>query len=661
MVKKKFYITTPIYYVNDIASIGHAYTTIAADVLARWNKLKGYDVFFLTGTDEHGQKIQNVAEEKNIEPKEFVDKISNEFKESFKLLNISNDNFIRTTDKEHEKEVKKVLQELYKKKYIYKGYYEAYYCVGCEQYKTENDLKDGKCILHHTKSELRKEEAYLFKLSKFQNQLLKLIKTGKYSILPDKRRKEVISFIKTGLKDISISRQKEKVYWGIELPFDKNHTCFVWVDAFWNYITGLKQKNKFNKFWPADVQLMAKDIFRVHATIWPALLLATKNKLPKSLFIHGYFTIDGQKMSKSLGNVISPNDLVKKYGADPVRYFLLRHIPFGQDGDFSEEALKIRLNNELANELGNLVSRTLSLAEKNFKSVKKQKIELKIELKNIEKLIDNFELDKVLAEIFKIIQSCNQYINKNKIWELKGKEQEIKIYNLLEALRIISILLSSFMPETSEKINEQLEIKPEKLKDCKFGIAKEYKVRRKGVLFKKIEDEEKPAEGIVKLKDEIMFEDLDLRVAQIKGVKDHPNADKLYILLLDIGKETADDIQIVSGIRDHYKKEELIGKKIILLKNLKEAMLRGIESQGMLLAISDKSKLALLTAKKSKNGERVFTKLRQRPKEQITIEDFEKIKLISMDNKIVYDNEVLRTEAEEIRLDKKMKDGLMVN
>lgn len=661
MVKKKFYITTPIYYVNDIASIGHAYTTIAADVLARWNKLKGYYVFFLTGTDEHGQKIQNVAEEKNIEPKEFVDKISNEFKESFKLLNISNDNFIRTTDKEHEKEVKKVLQELYKKKYIYKGYYEAYYCVGCEQYKTENDLKDGKCILHHTKSELRKEEAYLFKLSKFQNQLLKLIKTGKYSILPDKRRKEVISFIKTGLKDISISRQKEKVYWGIELPFDKNHTCFVWVDAFWNYITGLKQKNKFNKFWPADVQLMAKDIFRVHATIWPALLLATKNKLPKSLFIHGYFTIDGQKMSKSLGNVISPNDLVKKYGADPVRYFLLRHIPFGQDGDFSEEALKIRLNNELANELGNLVSRTLSLAEKNFKSVKKQKIELKIELKNIEKLIDNFELDKVLAEIFKIIQSCNQYINKNKIWELKGKEQEIKIYNLLEALRIISILLSSFMPETSEKINEQLEIKPEKLKDCKFGIAKEYKVRRKGVLFKKIEDEEKPAEGIVKLKDEIMFEDLDLRVAQIKGVKDHPNADKLYILLLDIGKETADDIQIVSGIRDHYKKEELIGKKIILLKNLKEAMLRGIESQGMLLAISDKSKLALLTAKKSKNGERVFTKLRQRPKEQITIEDFEKIKLISMDNKIVYDNEVLRTEAEEIRLDKKMKDGLMVN
>ena len=656
----KFYVTTPIYYVNAEPHIGSAYTTIAADVLARWNKLKGHDVFFLTGTDEHGQKIQQAAEEKNIKPKEFVDKIAKEFQESFKLLNISNDNFIRTTDKEHEKEVKKILQTLYKKKYIYKGDYESYYCVGCEQYKTENDLKNEKCILHNTKPELRKEEAYLFKLSKFQSQLLKLIKNDKYSILPERKRNQIITFIKSGLKDISISRQKEKVYWGIELPFDKNHTCFVWVDAFWNYITGLKQKNRFNKFWPADVQLMANVILRVHATIWPALLLATGNKLPKKLFVHGYFTVNGQKMSKSLGNVISPDYLVKKYSADAVRYFLLRNIPFGSDGDFSEEALKTRLNNELANELGNLVSRTLSLSEKNFKSVKRQKIELKIELKKIEKLIENFELDKALAEIFRFIQSCNQYVNKNKIWELKGKEQEIKIYNLLEALRIISILLSSFMPETSEKINEQLGIKLGKLKDCRFGVAKEYKAKREGVLFKKIEDEEKPAEGSVQLKEEITFEDLDLRVAEIKGVKDHPNADKLYILLLDAGKETADDIQIVSGIKDHYKKEELIGKKIILLKNLKEAVLRGVESQGMLLAVSDNKKLALLTAKKSKNGERVFIKLREKAKEQVTIEDFEKIKLISKNNKVVYNNESLRTETEEIKLDKKMKDNLKV-
>src|SRR3989344_4139428 len=286
MARKKFYITTPIYYTNSFPHIGSAYTTILADVLARWHRLKDDNVFFLTVTDEHGQKIQETAEKQGIKPKEFVDKISKEFKEAFKLLNISNDNFIRTTSKEHEEEVKKILQELYDKKFIYKGGYEAYYCVGCEQYLSETDLVDGKCLLHNREPELRKEEAYLFKLSLFQNKLLKLIKSGEYCILPEIRRKEIIRFIEGGLKDISISRLKKKIYWGIELPFDKEHTCFVWVDAFWNYLTGLKENKKFDKFWPANVQLMAKDIIRVHATIWPALLLATKNKLPEILFVH---------------------------------------------------------------------------------------------------------------------------------------------------------------------------------------------------------------------------------------------------------------------------------------------------------------------------------------------------------------------------------------
>ena len=327
--KKTFYITTPVYYTNADIHLGGAYTTIAADVLARWHKLKGEEVFLLTGTDEHGQKIQEAAEKEGIKPKEFVDKIVKNFKEAFKMLNISNNNFIRTTDKEHEEEVKKVLQYLYDKKFIYKGFYEAYYCVGCEQYLTQSDLVDGKCPLHKKEPELRKEEAYLFNLSSFQKKLFDLIKSGKYKILPEIRRKEILTFIESGLQDISISRLKEKVSWGIELPFDKKHTCFVWVDAFWNYITGLQEKNVFDKFWPADVQLMAKDIIRVHATIWPALLLATKNKLPKTLFVHGYFTVNGQKMSKSLGNVLSPIELVKKYGADSVRYFLMRNIPFG--------------------------------------------------------------------------------------------------------------------------------------------------------------------------------------------------------------------------------------------------------------------------------------------------------------------------------------------
>jgi len=350
MAKKKiFYITTPIFYTNAGPHVGHIYTTIAADVLARWHRLNGEDVFFLTGTDEHGQKIQETAEQHKLKPKEFVDKVSTSFKQVFNSYNITNDYFIRTTDKEHEKEVQKTLQQLYDSGFIYKGHYEAYYCVGCEQYLVGSDLVRGKCPLHNKEPELRKEEAYLFKLSSFQNKLLKLIESGEYCILPERKRKEIVTFIKSGLKDVSVSRLKKQVSWGVELPFDKNHTCFVWVDAFWNYISALHINKNFKKFWPADVQLMANDILRVHATIWPALLLATKNKLPKTLFVHGYFTVDGRKMSKSLGNVVNPTELIKRYPVDAIRYFLFRDIPFGEDGDFSEEALKARYNNELAN------------------------------------------------------------------------------------------------------------------------------------------------------------------------------------------------------------------------------------------------------------------------------------------------------------------------
>ena len=460
---KSYYITTPIYYANSYPHVGSAYTTIAADVLARWNLLNNKSVFFLTGTDEHGQKIQQTAEKNKKNPKEFVDDIAKKFKEVFKLLNISNNNFIRTKDKYHEEEVKRILQELYDKKLIYKGDYEAYYCVGCEQYLTKSDLIDGKCPLHKTEPELRKEEAYLFKLSKFQDKLLKLIQSGKYEILPERKRREVISFIEEGLHDISISRLKKKVSWGIELPFDKNHTCFVWVDAFWNYVSGLRVKGKFDEFWPANVQLMANDILRVHATIWPALLLALDYKLPKTLFIHGYFTVDGQKMSKSLGNSIAPDMLVNKYGADSVRYFLIRNIPFGQDGDFSEKVLIERHNNELLNKLGNLVSRVSSLAEKNGIAQTKNTLLKKLELNKIVNLIDNFELDKALNEIFCFIDSCNEYIQSKKPWETKNKKV---LYELADSIKVISILLWPFIPSTSNKIAEQFgfEIKYSQIK-----------------------------------------------------------------------------------------------------------------------------------------------------------------------------------------------------
>ena len=482
----KFYITTPIYYANGPPHLGGAYTTIAADIFARWHRLQGEEVFFLTGTDEHGQKIQETAEKQGIKPKEFVDKISKEFKEAFKLLNISNDDFIRTTSKEHEKEVKKILQELYDKKFIYKGGYEAYYCVGCEQYLSETDLVDGKCLLHNREPELRKEEAYLFKLSLFQNKLLKLIKSGEYCILPEIRRKEIIRFIEGGLKDISISRLKKKIYWGIELPFDKEHTCFVWVDAFWNYLTGLKEKKKFDKFWPANVQLMAKDIIRVHATIWPALLLALDYKLPKNLFVHGYFTIDGQKMGKSLSNVISPINLTGKYGVDSLRYFLIREIHFGEDGDFSEDALKNRVNNELANDLGNLLNRSVVLGEKFKGKINGEKeLEKKLNVKNIEKLMNEFKLTEALDEIWKFVKGCNKYTNDREPWKKEGKELENILYNLLESLRIISILIGPFMPETSEKIKKQLGVKEETLKDCKFKEFKG-KIKRGEILFNKV-------------------------------------------------------------------------------------------------------------------------------------------------------------------------------
>jgi len=479
-MKKKFYVTTPIYYVNSEPHVGSAYTTIAADVLARWNRLLGKEAFFLTGTDEHGQKIQEAAKKDSLTPKEFVDKIVIKFKEAFKLLNISNTNFIRTTDKEHEKEVKDILQKLYDKKLIYKGFYEAYYCVGCEQYKTKSELIDGKCPLHKTEPQIIKEESYMFRLSDFQDKLLSLIEKDKYQILPVKRKNEVVSFIKEGLKDISISRLKSKVSWGIELPFDKEHTCFVWVDAFWNYITGLKTKTNFKKFWPPDVQLMANDILRVHATIWPALLLALDYDLPKKLFIHGYFTINGQKMSKSLGNAISPIYLANKYSTDSLRYYLMRKIPFGDDGDFSEESLKESHNNELANKLGNLASRLSTLIEK-YGMEKGITLDSKPLIKKVEERFEGLEFDKALNEIFSFIDKLNELIQEKKPWETKDKKV---LFTLASGIKDVGILLSPFIPETAGKIAESFGFKID------FSLVGKpieiKKIKKSEILFKKI-------------------------------------------------------------------------------------------------------------------------------------------------------------------------------
>jgi len=491
--REKFYVTTPIYYTNDKPHIGHAYTTIIADVLARWHKVLGKDVFFLTGTDEHGAKIQSLAKKVKKKPKAFVDANVKAFKNAWKELNISYDNFIRTTDPEHEKAVKKVLQEFYDKKLIYKGKYESYYCSGCEQYKTKGDLVDDLCPDHKTKPEFRSEEAYLLKLSVFRDKLVKLIEKDKYQILPKERKNEILSFLKNeDLHDISISRPKEEVSWGIELPFDKKHTTYVWIEAFMNYLTGIGWPlAKFKKYWPADVQLMSKDILRVHATIWPAMAMSLGLDLPKKLFIHGYFTVNGDKMSKSLGNVVDPAYLAKKYSADAVRYYIMRAIPMGRDGDVSENVLKDRYNNELANKLGNLVSRVGGMASKGGGQIKKTNIDPelaeRLKLVLIKGDMESIFLDRALNEIFSFIDACNEYVQKKQPWTLEGEERNKVLYTLLDSIRIISILLWPFIPKASEKINKQFGFPKPGIGNCRFGLTKSGKIKKPEILFKKIE------------------------------------------------------------------------------------------------------------------------------------------------------------------------------
>lgn len=612
MVKKKFYITTAIDYPNADPHVGHAYQKVVADIFSRWHKLLGEDVFFLTGTDEHGKKIQEVAEKVGKTPRQLVDENSEKFKIAWKALNIVPNRFIRTTDKDHEKLVQDVIKKCNENGDIYKGTYEGLYCIGCEAYLTEKELVDGKCPLHNRPLEIIKEESYFFRLSKYQDFLLDLYKKHPEFILPIERRNEITNRVKEGLKDLSISRTSFN--WGIPFPLDDKHIVYVWFDALLNYLTGAGEKQEF---WPANLHLLGKDNSWFHAVYWPAFLKSAGYKLPKTVFVHGFLSFNGQKISKSLGNAISPISLVDKYGTDSVRYFIARNFAFaeGNDGDFSEKALIERHNNELANKLGNLISRVSALVEKYGMEKTENELLGKLNIKKIEDHFENYAIDKALNEIFSFIDKTNEYIQEKKPWETGDKKI---LYELVDSIKAIAILLYPFMPETSEKISKVFNFSLE-YKEISKPI-KISKIKKSSILFVKIETEEdkkvnkpqesKEIEGIATMADMIKYDDfakLDLRVGTIKSAEDLAGADKLWKLTVDLGKEIGDRT-ILAGIKKWYPKKELVGKQIIVIVNLEPRKMKGSESQGMLLAAAntDETKVILLSPEKGiENGSKV--------------------------------------------------------
>ncbi len=474
----KFYVTTPIYYPNDVPHIGHAYTTIAADILARWNRICGKKVFFTTGTDEHGKKIQQAAEKNNSSAKKFVDTLAENFKNDWKKLDLTYDSFIRTTSENHKKIVQEILKKVYEKGDIYLGKYQGYYCTSCEAYYTKKDLKNNLCPIHKKEVEWIEEETYFFKLFKYRNKLLNLYK--KNIIAPEKRKKEIINRVESELKDLSISRKNLK--WGIELPFDKTHVTYVWFDALINYYSAVQEKNK-NLFWPPDIQIIGKDILWFHAVYWPAILMSAELELPKKIFAHGWWTNNNEKISKTTGNVIGISDLISIAGVNSARYFLFRETSFGQDGNFSKKILISRHNNELANKLGNLISRTSSLIEKNGITNTENKLAKKLRLR---KILENYELcrfDKILYYIFEFIDVCNEYIQNKKIWKTKDKKA---LYELADSIKIISILLYPFIPGISEKISQHFGFEIKYSNICSSLKIHKINKTKMPILFEKI-------------------------------------------------------------------------------------------------------------------------------------------------------------------------------
>ncbi|HME52814.1 MAG TPA: methionine--tRNA ligase [Candidatus Lokiarchaeia archaeon] len=617
---KKFYVTTPIYYVNDSPHVGSAYTTIAADIVARYYRLSGYDVFFLTGTDEHGQKLEDAASAAGKAPKEFVDEVVERFKSTWKELNISNDHFVRTTDDSHEEFCKLIYNKMKDNGDIYKGEYEGLYCVGCEKKMNLSELVDGKCPLHLTEPIYLKEENYFFKLSVYQEKLLQYYEDNPDFIAPAFRKKEIINKINEGLEDLSISRTTLK--WGIPIPDDPEHVMWVWIDALSNYISALGYPGeRYQKFWPADVHIVGKDIMWFHMVIWPAMLMSAGFPLPKKVFAHGFWTVDNQKMSKSLHNVINPLEMKEKYGLDAFRYYLFSRAQFGQDNNFSEKELVDVLNTELADDFGNLVNRVIVLVQKYFQgkvplpdtiSADEEEFKAKFDvLEEIKHGYEDLDFSRALRTLWELLRYMNKTITDAEPWVLfKNKEMdklETLLFNLLEGLRLVAILLSPVIPDTCARLFDALGLENQTIAIATWrneqGFSNGAELRAENlILFTKKEFSQEPKQiqeqsteqtnekettmsELPPIKEEISFDDfskLDLRSAKIISAEAFPDSKKLVKLQINLGVE---ERTIVAGIAEYYEPDQLVGKNIIIVANLAPKKLHGVMSNGMLLAV----------------------------------------------------------------------------